>query len=216
MTGRGRISSIFLIGCTAVFLLPARLAAQEEPAPWEAGVHFTAVQLTDHSRADIGGGVRIGRNLTRYLGLEGEVNFFGRDLKREQGVCSPDSRFCSRAPTLPVFTDRRIQGLFGVKAGLRAGRFGFFGKMRPGFYHFRNRFEVVCVAAPCPPLESGKSQFALDFGGILEFYTSRRLALRLDAGDTYVHGTGVDAVPLAGPLGHNFQLQAGVSFRFGN
>lgn len=47
-----------------------------------------------------------------------------------------------RAPTIPFLTDRRIQGLFGVKVGVRYERVGFFGKLRPGFLNFHNRVAI--------------------------------------------------------------------------
>ena len=73
------------------------------------------------------------------------------------------------------------------------------------------------------------THLALDVGGVVEFYPSRRIFTRLDAGDTItVEGeTTVTTLqgPPAGPFvpvpftvpgefRHNFQFSAGVGFRF--
>ncbi|HYR88916.1 MAG TPA: hypothetical protein VE422_32885 [Terriglobia bacterium] len=79
----------------------------------------------------------------------------------------------------------------GLKSGFRWNRFGAFGKARTGVWHI------------------ARNHFAIDFGGIFEFYPSRRTAIRIDAGDAILfYGTG--------PLGtvHNFQPGLGVSYRF--
>ncbi len=81
--------------------------------------------------------------------------------------------------------------LVGLKSGFRWNRFGAFGKARIGLWHLT------------------RNHFAMDLGGVLELYPSRRTAIRIDAGDTILfYGPG--------PLGtvHNFQPGLGVSYRF--
>ena len=63
--------------------------------------------------------------------------------------------------------------LMGARAGYHAGPFGLFAKLRPGFVAFdKTQFG--------PPL--GRKP-ALDFGGILEIYSSYYVAVRIDYGD---------------------------------
>jgi hypothetical protein len=81
--------------------------------------------------------------------------------------------------------------LVGLKSGFRWNRFGAFGKGRAGLWHI------------------ARNHFAIDLGGVLEFYPSRRTAVRIDVGDAILfYGPG--------PLGtvHNFQPGLGVSYRF--
>jgi hypothetical protein len=81
--------------------------------------------------------------------------------------------------------------LFGLKSGKRFDRFGVFGKSRIGAWYFPHRY----VAA--------------DLGGVLEYYSSRRTAIRIDLGDTilFYGGTALGTV-------HNFQPGIGLSYRF--
>jgi hypothetical protein len=100
--------------------------------------------------------------------------------------------------------DDGLQGQFGVKSGLRFERFGVFGKARPGFV---NRYGTA---------------FSMDIGGVLEFYPSRRMIVRFDAGDTIVHRGAAPfiltdrlfAAPRWNYATHNLQLGAGIGFRF--
>jgi hypothetical protein len=81
--------------------------------------------------------------------------------------------------------------LGGMKAGMRFERFGVFGKGRMGFWHF------------------GQTHLAADVGGVLEYYPSRRVAVRIDVGDTVIFygDTRLGTV-------HNFQPGIGISYRF--
>jgi hypothetical protein len=98
------------------------------------------------------------------------------------------------------------QGLFGIKAGKRIRRVGVFAKVRPGF---QTNFVVN---------EREQARFALDVGGVAEFYPNRHVVLRVDAGDVIIPfgnnvvGNGVFAQRLG--TTHNFQLNLGVGFRF--
>ena len=81
--------------------------------------------------------------------------------------------------------------LAGLKSGVRLSRFGVFGKGRAGFWHFTRTYT------------------AADVGGVLEYYASPRIAVRIDIGDTIIFygGTQLGTV-------HNFQPGIGVSYRF--
>jgi hypothetical protein len=74
------------------------------------------------------------------------------------------------------------------------------------------------------------NSFATDIGGVLEFYPSKRIVTRFDAGDTIIHfnsrqvqafsfdsTTGTfTPIPFTQPsrTAHNFQFMASVGFRF--
>lgn len=98
------------------------------------------------------------------------------------------------------------QGLFGIKAGKHTKHVGIFAKVRPGF---QTNFVVN---------QREQAQFALDVGGVAEFYPNRHVALRFDAGDVIIpFGNKVVGEGLYGQrLGttHNFQWSLGVGFRF--
>jgi hypothetical protein len=127
---------------------------------------------------------------------------------------------------------RVSQGQFGVKAGKRFSRFGFFGKARPGFVSFNRSLKL----AGFEPINFGgeifmiavfksarRTYFANDFGGVIEFYPTRRWSLRFDAGDTIIHygerstSTGsvrVSFITAPPEKRHNFQFSSGFGFRF--
>ena len=98
------------------------------------------------------------------------------------------------------------QGLFGIKAGKRTKYFGVFAKVRPGF---QTNFVVN---------DREQARFALDVGGVAEFYPNRHLVLRFDAGDVIIPfgnnvvGQGIFARRLG--TTHNFQYSLGVAVRF--
>ncbi|HJP93090.1 MAG TPA: hypothetical protein VJ875_14125 [Pyrinomonadaceae bacterium] len=98
------------------------------------------------------------------------------------------------------------QSLFGIKAGKRTKHLGIFAKVRPGF---QTNFVVN---------ERQQAKFALDVGGVAEFYPNRHVVLRFDAGDVIIpFGNNVVGEGLfAQRLGttHNFQCSLGVGVRF--
>jgi len=98
------------------------------------------------------------------------------------------------------------QGLFGVKAGTRTKHLGAFVKARPGF---QTNFVVN---------QREQAVFALDVGGVVEYYPNRHVVLRFDAGDVIIPfgnnlvGEGVFAQRLG--TTHNLQYTMGVGIRF--
>lgn len=218
----------FLIGAL-LFLVsgPSAYAQQQsdEPPKVEVAVQttsligreiqpFFSVDLTIPINSEAGLGVRFSYNVTKHLALEAEGNVFARG-----------GFFASRDSAA-----LNVQGQFGVKAGKRFERFGVFAKARPGLLSVGDIFiqtgtQTIEVGFPFPPVTfpvfevRRKKFFTLDVGGVLEFYPSRRVLVRFDAGDTMVHGGDVrsvlftDTPPLAGTT-HNFQFSSGVAFRF--
>jgi hypothetical protein len=149
----------------------------------------------DSDATDPGVGGRAAWNINNYFGIEGEFNLFpGRDENRFRG-------------------GRKLQGLFGVKAGMRRERFGIFAKVRPGFVNFDKRIVL------CPPGQNclaviqfyNKTEIALDAGGVLELYPSRTTALRFDLGDTIIRFTDRG---YPNRITNNLQFSAGFSFRY--
>src|SRR5262245_11441413 len=181
------------------------LAQSEEPKI-EVGAQFSVLGRGTgpffDSATGVGGGGRMTFNVTKYMALEGEMNYF---------------------PATGFYDVRRLQGQFGVKSGLRFERFGVFGKARPGFVNTKYDFPVYCIQAPCPAIKVRDTGFSLDVGGVVEFYPSRRVTVRFDVGDTIINRQVFPIPLLTGSLfgvsdrnfaTHNLQLGAGVGFRF--
>jgi hypothetical protein len=191
--------------------------AQSETPHFEIGAQYTALRLSELDVTDSGFGGRFTYNINDNFAVEAEGNFFPQNREFAGG--------------------RKVQGLFGVKAGVRGERVGVFAKARPGFVRF-SRFYRGATQRPVldpvpfplprivPILPEHETDFALDLGGLVELYPSRRTLLRFDIGDTIIRAGDNDFVYF--PLGflpneqfelrrttsHNLQFSAGFGFRF--
>ena len=201
--------------------------AQSEPEKskatrYEIGAQFTSITFSpDHTQPGLG--ARFTFNFNDNFALEAETNYFPND----NGIIS-DSRDNGRV----------TEGLFGVKAGKRFKNFGIFGKARPGFISATRGFgDVVITGPPAAGSVFPESEFrprrlthlAFDLGGVLEFYPSRRIVTRFDAGVTimrvgqttfqgFAAGPGgtviVAPITIPGDTSANFQFSAGIGYRF--
>ncbi|HEV7377404.1 MAG TPA: outer membrane beta-barrel protein [Pyrinomonadaceae bacterium] len=217
-------NAILLFATVLLFLFASSKtqAQTDEPPKFEVGAQFSSLSINDGfgTRTEPGFGGRFTFNLTDNLALEAEGNFFPHNDR------SNAFRTGGRA----------VEGLFGVKIGKRYKKFGLFGKARPGFISFSQGFtEFTVVGQTGNPFTDINvrvkrlTHFALDLGGVLEFYPTRHLVTRFDIGDTIIRqgqttittlsttpgGTFVP-LPLTFPTDttHNFQFSAGVGFRF--
>jgi hypothetical protein len=202
------------------------LAQTDEVPRVEVGVQFTSITKPDFNNGDTepGFGGRFTFNVNRSIALEAVGNFFPHNC-----------RFCGRGPVAGDNSGNITQGLFGIKAGKRFEKWGIFGKARPGIVSFSggNSKYVDTGAGISFPFELRRQRltnFAADLGGVIEFYPSRRLVTRFEAGDTLIHyrqrqsnffsfdpGTGTTfLVPFTtrSETRHNFQFVAGVGWRF--
>lgn len=232
----------FALAAALIFAAASAARAQNDDPRWEVGGQLTGFNVTNgtasathvvicvtapcppvtttdtHRANELGFGGRVGYGLSRHVTLEAEANFFPRE-----GSVNDDA-----------FTGgRKVQGLFGVKAGRRFENFGVFAKARPGFVHFGAgdlQARGGCIAIFPPPLACfdvegrGRTDFAIDLGGVLELYPSPRTIIRFDAGDTILR-SGSHNVPVQTPIfdvvvpvpdrtTHNFQGSVGFGFRF--
>lgn len=218
-----------------VLLGPGNTRAQSTDIPkYEVAADFSSLSLNSGTTLP-GLGGRFTYNINKHFALEAAGYFF-------PGKC--DS--CTGE-----VTGRVGEGLFGVKAGKRFRKWGIFAKTRPGLISFgKGAFEITPVSSPAgggvpvscfgpDPLapapcfsfrQTRLTHAALDLGGVLEFYPSRRIVVRFDGGDTMIRygqrtfntlaqnpATGaITVVPIAGPAHtrHSFQFVGGVGFRF--
>lgn len=225
------LRAILLILALAVVSLSsfAEVRGQSDEKKFEVGGQFSIIRMetrfiipgfgmpvsTGHENV-FGVGGRVGYNFSKYFAAEAELNFFPQNDDVKAG--------------------RKIQGLFGVKAGKRFDKIGVFAKARPGFIRYeKGDYEpapVVCILIFPPPVGCvnpvSRTNFAIDLGGVVEVYPSKRTIIRFDAGDTIVRfparsvaapdpdfGPGaLFAVPVAAETKHQFQASVGFGFRF--
>ena len=191
--------------------------AQSTKDKIEIGVQTTSLTLVnpdfppfDDTQLGIGG--RFTFNFNRSIAAEAEINF----LPQKQFTLSADGS--------------AIQAQFGVKIGKRFNKFGIFGKVRPGFLSVNRTASYIpgaSINGPAPYFTiERRAFFTIDAGGVLEFYPSKRLVVRFDAGDTVIrHPARFGQLDFFDPIvklirpakyNHNFQFTAGVSFRLGD
>jgi hypothetical protein len=162
--------------------------SQDQTPRFEAGAQFVGLHLdrTGEGAAGIGG--RFVVNLTKYVSLEADTNYFPKNPSGNYG---------------------ETLSLFGMKLTERFDRFGVFAKARPGFIHFSGDLASRL---------SRKDQFAFDVGGGFEFYPNRHTAFRFDIGDTIIPygNTTILFGPSPTTLGtrNNVQFEIGFAARF--
>ncbi|MGI8656927.1 MAG: outer membrane beta-barrel protein [Pyrinomonadaceae bacterium] len=214
------------IVAAVLFFAPHSARAQTETPRYEVGAQFTSLTKPGfgQSRTDPGFGGRFTYNITDYLAIEAETNFFPEK-----------SRFNVPAEN----QGNAVEGLFGVKAGKRFSKFGIYGKARPGFISFSQGKQEIIPPVNTPANQflffdvrrSRLTNFAMDVGGVLEFYPSRHIVTRFEAGDTIIRYrertingiTSFDQTTgqytfspftIQGDTRSNFQFSAGVGYRF--
>jgi len=193
---------------------PGKLIENERevnvPGNWEFGPLFSAMMisregLTDNVRTEPGFGGYASYRFYGVFYLDGDLLYFPRH---------PDTSGPHDGGTI-------LQGLLGVKGGIRRNHFGFFGKVRPGFHSYSDALTGIATGTP-PTYSYGRANnFVLDLGGIVELYPSNRNTLRVEVGDTHLffntRNLSVDGatepVP-GGKMQHSIQLIVGYGWRF--
>lgn len=174
--------------------------AQSDVPRFEVGAQYsllnfdTSASFSKPHRWESGGGGRFTFNFNKYVAAEAQIDYFPNEDSERIGTIN-----------VPLWGSKTLT-VFGVKAGTRRDRFGIFAKARAGFIHFSGVPGFACVRAPCP--QPAKTNFAFDVGGVFEYYPSRRLVVRFDAGDTIIHHKRFFGTS------SQFQSSVGVGVRF--
>ena len=202
-----------LIATALISLGSAGSALAQSSAPkFEVGGQFSAIHLSDFAATNAGLGGRFSYDPLRWMTLESEFTLFPND----------DVTVMGSVPELgTIYRRRRAEAFFGPKMGVRNQRIGLFGKVRPGFTSLSDQ-GVDCAGDVCALISTRllavpeyRTEFALDLGGVLEFYPSPRTILRFDIGDTMVWHRS-SAPPCWGEscTSNNFSSRFGFGFRF--
>jgi hypothetical protein len=199
-------------------------AQTDEVPKFEVGIHFTSLTKPNFNGASTepGLGARFTFNFNRSLAFEAVGNYFPHSCSFCGGNLGDNSGIIT-------------QGLFGVKAGKRFEKWGIFAKARPGVVRFGQGQTIYTIvgtgsSALVHGQRKGQSNFAADLGAVLEFYPSKHLVTRFEAGDTLIHygshqmnflffdplTSAPSLIPFTtrSETRHNFQFVAGVGWRF--
>jgi len=116
-----------------------------------------------------------------------------------------------------------FEGLFGLKGGIRRDHLGLFGKLRPGFARSSDAVTgFVRNGATVQETLDTYHTFAVDFGGVIEIYTTKRQLIRIDVGDThlyyhttFIHQPDGSVTTLQGGMRqHSIQTSISYAWRF--
>ena len=204
-------------------IVPDRVSAQtDDPPKREVAAEFATLNRDDVSdvRTELGVGGRFTYNLNKNIALEAAAYFFPRKC-------------------FDCLNNGRVTEVVGgLKAGKRFKTWGIFAKARPGIVRYSTGTFEITQTGPTGPIPAFPFIFrpkpltnpAVDVGGVLEFYPSRRIVTRFDFGDTIVHvrrqhrndlrfdpATNtffLIPITLPGRTTHNFQFSASVGFRW--
>ena len=212
---------------------------QEGTPRFEVGAQFTALSVTApspvpqfafitngvlvHTESGVGG--RLTFNLTDNIALEGEANFYPRDLS---GI-----NFMTHIPNP---SGHMFQLQSGAKIGKRFSKWGVFGKARPGFVGYTKVNDLISTRTfnvqffnEIIPVAVGEFRIAkkyypsIDVGGVVELYFSRRWMARFEIGDTIIRYGEIAAqgfslrnqvVRRPPETHHNLQVSSGIGYRF--
>jgi opacity protein-like surface antigen len=180
------------------------------PERFEVGVQFNSLNFTwingvDHSSTELGVGLFGSYNIWQFVYLDASLNFFPKD--EDTGGPNDGGRI--------------LQGFFGTKEGFQVQRFGFFAKVRPGFMSYSRTLTGVSLTGPMSFRYARASDFALDVGGVVEYYWTRRAVLRFDVGDTVLYNSprpfdfnGMVSYPPVPGRRNSLQIGIGFAIRF--
>jgi hypothetical protein len=209
----------FLLTLLSVFLLQSQAMSQSDEVPkFEVAAEFTTLERPGFGerRTEPGFGGRFTYNLNRVVSLEAAGYFFPKRCFQ----CQNDGNI--------------TEVVGGVKIVKRFEKWGIFGKARPGVASF-SQGKVTIFDDPTIPGFPFRFEverltgFAADLGAVLEFYPTKRIVTRFDAGDTIIHlgprqteiisfdstrGLFLQPFRFGSRTTNNFQFVASVGFRF--
>lgn len=197
-------TSIFMLLTACVFAFGNVTQAQSETPRFEIGGQYSFLNFdtfagySERRRRESGIGARFTFNFNKYIAAEAQIDYFPHTDQERIGTID-----------VPLWGNKTLT-VFGAKAGKHFHKFGVFGKTRPGLIHFSEAPGFACLTGSIPTFcpQPDKTVFALDVGGVFEYYPSRRLVVRFDAGDTIIYHKRFF------PTSHSFQTSAGVGLRF--
>jgi hypothetical protein len=210
LSSAGKMNRFWGIGVLGFFIIPFVCFGQSDLPKFEAGGQYVFMHYSRFDQSDSGLGGRLGYNLTRYLAAESEFDFFPQKRTVLNSVDIPIQRY---------YDSRRLECLVGVKAGIRGRHIGVFGKVRPGFFYVspgKRYLDPLVLFFRLPEEAQGQLRFAMDLGGIVEIYASKRSFVRIDLGDTMINfkRSQWGEISQKDILNHALQLNVGLGFRF--
>jgi hypothetical protein len=195
------VSALILV----VSLCVPRFASAQS---FEVGAHAAFANWSEFEGTDKGVGGRLSFKPMPVLGIDADLTWYPGDY----------------APNRGPFSQRRVEGLFGVTVGPRIGRIRPFAKAAAGFLKVSpSGGAFACIAIFPPPLScklaGGDTLPAYEIGGGIEFDATSRLFIRGDIADRILQYPGPtfdDNFEIRDEdfFGHALRFTIGAGFRF--
>ena len=206
-----RMSRVVFLFSVVVLAGAMPAQAQSFSRAVELGMQWSTLRVDGDVRGtNTGIGGRVTFDLSRWVAVESEINIVPKD--EWTFAIGPQPGFEGGQMQ---YSRRRLEAFAGVKAGYRGDRIGVFGKLRPGMTRLTHT-GVNCAAEVCAlmliALPVYETEFALDAGGVLEFYPMSRVVARFDLGDEIIRQRL--GPPHHQGTRHNVTSRLGIGFRF--
>jgi len=202
-----RLNEAVAVSLLLVLVCAHPLAAQSDEHRFQVGVQVATSASSEFDTTDTGVSGRLSWHPAAWLGIEGEIALYPGDFGDE-----------------PAFSAGLVEGLFGATVGPRLGPVRPFAKIRPGFVTFQEASGPIACPAIFPPplrceLATGRTVFALDVGGGVEWFPSGGTFVRVDLSDRAVRYPApvIDSDGSIGDEGffsHDFRFAIGGGVRF--
>ncbi len=186
----------------AGLLFAASADAQNAYSRNEVGVHGAYLGNHLYTERNLGGlGGRYVFNLNSQIAADADFTFYPQY-------------------TEPIANHGGRQFTFfaGIKGGIRRKRFAFFGKARPGLRFYT----ATGISGFQPGIIESRTHFAVDLGGVFEYYPAPHWIVRFDYGEILTRmGDHVDVRDPSGTISarpsvaSSTSFKAGVNYRFG-
>lgn len=209
------IVSLFLVAFS-MCAITRKVCGQVSERKAEVGIVFTSITL-DNFKARSQPGIASGDSTVRGLGGRVAYNFTNNLALEAEGSFLPETHFGNEE------FGQKMQGFIGVKAGARSRWAGVFAKARPGVMWFGEFSSLGSCSSSAFVTSCGvahEKDFAMDLGGVVEFYPSERAIIRADVGDTIIRfpqrtfGSFNNPSAIRAETKHNFQVSVGFGWRF--
>ncbi len=148
-----------------------------ERSPVDLGILFSLQQRVHEDGAgqippNRGGGAWGSWNFSKYVSLDTTAFYSPQDDKS----------------AFPQDGGRDLMAVWGIKAGIRRDRLGYFAAVRPGMMQFsRTNYYQDLYVNPPVILNAKTTDYVMDVGGVVEYYAAKHFLLRADVGNGYVH-----------------------------
>ena len=194
-----------------VLSITGTASAQPVEPRFEVGGLASVLRLSDFNATSAGLGGRVLFRVSEWISVDGEMSLLPNDK-----IVGPTAE-TSIGPFHVERSRRRLDALAGVNIGARRDRFRAFLKVRPGVTRLYNK-GMSCLGAGCAvvliALDTYRTEFALDLGGGVEFYPSRRTVARVEFGDTMIRHRSFAPPCASGCTSHNLSSRLGIGVRF--